>query len=167
MSFRLESPGPDGILLQAYRGIHRTAHRRIVKPARRNGLGLGVELHHLLAVGAEVAELGAARTGETEVGNRNRDRHVDPNLADVDLVLELACHGAALGEDAGAVAVRVGIDEGDVDMFTAMQAYKEVDYPYMIHPDHDVLSPSDSGGEYTAFCYAYIRALIQAVDRPA
>jgi len=63
--------------------------------------------------------------------------------------------------------MEVGIDEGDVDMFKAMQAYKEVDYPYMIHPDHSVASPSDTGGEYTTFCYAYIRALIQAVDRPA
>ena len=63
--------------------------------------------------------------------------------------------------------MEVGIDEGDVDMFKAMQAYKEVDYPYMVHPDHDVSSPSETGGEYTAFCYAYIRALIQAVDRTA
>ncbi len=61
--------------------------------------------------------------------------------------------------------MEVAPDEGSVDMFKAMQAYKEVGYPYMVHPDHVVNSPSDTGGEYTAFVYGYIRALIQAVDR--
>jgi len=60
--------------------------------------------------------------------------------------------------------MEVAPDEGSVDMFKAMQTYKEVGYPYMVHPDHNVSSPSDSGGEYTAFVYGYIRALIQAVD---
>jgi mannonate dehydratase len=59
----------------------------------------------------------------------------------------------------------VAVDEGDVDMFKAMQIYREVEYPYMVHPDHSVSSPSETGGEYTAFVYGYIRALIQAVDR--
>lgn len=63
--------------------------------------------------------------------------------------------------------MEVAPDEGSVDMFRAMQTYKEVGYPYMIHPDHVVASPSDTGGEYTAFVYGYIRALIQAVDRQA
>jgi mannonate dehydratase len=58
----------------------------------------------------------------------------------------------------------VAPDEGSVDMFKAMLAYKEVGYEYMVHPDHNVSSPSDTGGEYTAFVYGYIRALIQAVD---
>jgi mannonate dehydratase len=61
--------------------------------------------------------------------------------------------------------MEVAPDEGSVDMFKAMQTYKEVAYPYMVHPDHVVSSPSDTGGEYTAFVYGYIRALIQAVDR--
>jgi mannonate dehydratase len=61
--------------------------------------------------------------------------------------------------------LEVGPDEGAVDMYKAMQTYKEVEYPFMIHPDHVVSSPSDTGGEYTAFVYGYIRALIQAVDR--
>ncbi len=63
--------------------------------------------------------------------------------------------------------MEVAPDEGSVDMFRAVQTYKEVGYPYMIHPDHVVASPSDTGGEYTAFVYGYIRALIQAVDRQA
>jgi mannonate dehydratase len=61
--------------------------------------------------------------------------------------------------------MEVAPDEGSVDMFKAMQTYKEVEYPYMVHPDHVVNSPSETGGEYTAFVYGYIRALIQAVDR--
>jgi mannonate dehydratase len=61
--------------------------------------------------------------------------------------------------------MEVAPDEGSVDMFKAMQTYKEVGYSHMVHPDHVVASPSDTGGEYTAFVYGYIRALIQAVDR--
>lgn len=63
--------------------------------------------------------------------------------------------------------MEVAPDEGAVDMYKAMQTYKEVDDPHMVHPDHTVYSPSDTGGEYTAFVYGYIRALIQAVDRPS
>ncbi len=63
--------------------------------------------------------------------------------------------------------MEVAPDEGDVDMFKAIQTYKEVDFPYMVQPDHDVYSPSDTGGEYMAFVYGYIRALMQAADRTA
>lgn len=61
--------------------------------------------------------------------------------------------------------MEVGPDEGSVDMYEAMLAYKQVEYPYMVHPDHTVASASETGGEYTAFVYGYIRALIQSVDR--
>jgi hypothetical protein len=37
----------------------------------------------------------------------------------------------------------------------------------MVQPDHDVYSPSDTGGEYMAFVYGYIRALMQAASRTA
>jgi mannonate dehydratase len=63
--------------------------------------------------------------------------------------------------------MEVAVDEGDVNMFKAIQTYKEVEYPYMVHPDHAVASPSETGGEYMAFVYGYIRALIQAVDQGA
>jgi mannonate dehydratase len=59
----------------------------------------------------------------------------------------------------------VAPDEGSVNMFKAMLAYRDAGYEYMVHPDHVVTSPSDTGGEYTAFVYGYIRALIQAVDQ--
>ena len=61
--------------------------------------------------------------------------------------------------------MEVAPDEGSVDMYEAMLAYKEVGYQYMVHPDHSVYSPYETGGEYTAFVYGYIRGLIQAADR--
>src|SRR6266403_2116516 len=85
----------------------------VVEPARGNGFGLGVELHHLLAVGAQIAEFGPARAGEAEEGHRHRDGYVDAHLAHVDLALKLARGGTALGEYAGAVAERVVVDEFD------------------------------------------------------
>ena len=56
-------------------------------------------------------------------------------------------------------------DEGDVNFVRAIQVYKEVGYPYMLMPDHVPQAPNDPHGlESFAFCYGYIRALIQAVD---
>jgi mannonate dehydratase len=64
--------------------------------------------------------------------------------------------------------MEVGIDEGDVDQFQAMQVYKEVGYDGMMEFDHVVEAPNDPGGQqYASFCYGYIRALIQAVDQMA
>jgi mannonate dehydratase len=57
-------------------------------------------------------------------------------------------------------------DEGSVDMVKAIQVYKEVAYPYMLMPDHVPEAPNDPGGlQSFAYCYGYIRALIQAVDQ--
>jgi mannonate dehydratase len=57
-------------------------------------------------------------------------------------------------------------DEGDVDFVKAIQTYKEVGYPYLLMPDHVPVAPNDPGGlQSFAYCYGYIRALIQAVDR--
>ncbi len=62
--------------------------------------------------------------------------------------------------------VEVYPDEGDVDMVKAMLAYREVEYPYMIMPDHVAYHADDPGGSQAfAFAYGYIRALIQAVDQ--
>ena len=56
-------------------------------------------------------------------------------------------------------------DEGDIDFFQAMMTYKEVGYEYMMMPDHVPQHPDDPGGDQAfAYCYGYIRALIQAVD---
>jgi len=57
-------------------------------------------------------------------------------------------------------------DEGDIDFVKAIRVYKEVAYPYLLMPDHVPLAANDPGGlQSFAFCYGYIRALIQAVDQ--
>jgi mannonate dehydratase len=59
-------------------------------------------------------------------------------------------------------------DEGDIDFVRAIQVYKEVGYPYLLMPDHVPVAPNDPNGlQSFAFCYGYIRALIQAVDQMA
>jgi mannonate dehydratase len=56
-------------------------------------------------------------------------------------------------------------DEGDVDFFKAIQVYKEVGYKYMLMPDHVPQAPNDPAGlQSFAYCYGYIKALIQAVS---
>jgi mannonate dehydratase len=56
-------------------------------------------------------------------------------------------------------------DEGDVNFVKAIQVYKEVGYPYMLMPDHVPVAPNDPNGlQSFAYCYGYIRALIQSVD---
>ena len=69
------------------------------------------KLHALGAVGVGVAEQRALPAAEGVVGHRHRDRHVDADHADLDLVLEPAGRAAVVGEDRGAVAVRVGVDQ--------------------------------------------------------
>jgi mannonate dehydratase len=62
--------------------------------------------------------------------------------------------------------VEVFPDEGDIDFVKAIRVYKEVGYPYMLMPDHVPEAPDDPRGlQSFAFCYGYIRALIQAVDQ--
>jgi mannonate dehydratase len=57
-------------------------------------------------------------------------------------------------------------DEGDIDFVKAIRVYNEVGYPYMLMPDHVPLAANDPWGlQSFAFCYGYIRALIQAVDQ--
>ena len=61
--------------------------------------------------------------------------------------------------------VEVFPDEGDVNMLKAVRTYKEVDYPYMLMPDH---VPGIDGDEAQqvgfAYCYGYIHAMIQAAN---
>jgi mannonate dehydratase len=61
--------------------------------------------------------------------------------------------------------IEVYPDEGDVNFVKAIQVYKEVGYPYMLMPDHVPLALDDPHGlQSFAYCYGYIRALIQSVD---
>ena len=61
--------------------------------------------------------------------------------------------------------VEVFPDEGDVDMIKVLQTLKDVDYPYMIMPDH---VPQISGPEPRkvafAYTFGYIHAALQAVN---
>ncbi len=62
--------------------------------------------------------------------------------------------------------VEVYPDEGDIDFVKALTVYREVGYPYLLMPDHVPLATNDPQGlQSFAFCYGYIRALIQAADR--
>jgi mannonate dehydratase len=59
-------------------------------------------------------------------------------------------------------------DEGDVDFVEAIRVYKEIGYPYMLMPDHVPLAQNDPASlESFAFCYGYIRGLIQSVNHEA
>lgn len=61
--------------------------------------------------------------------------------------------------------VEVYPDEGDVDMVKAIRVYQEIGYPYMLMPDHVPQADSDPGGlQSFAFCYGYIRGLIQSLE---
>ncbi len=63
-------------------------------------------------------------------------------------------------------------DEGDIDMYKLAQIFREVEYPYMLMPDHapghpdDIPSPGGSGRacQAWAFQFGYIIALVQAVN---
>jgi mannonate dehydratase len=62
--------------------------------------------------------------------------------------------------------VEVYPDEGDVNFVEAIKVYREVGYSYLLMPDHVPQAASDPDGlQSFAFCYGYIRALIQAADR--
>ena len=52
----------------------------------------------------------------------------------------------------------------DIDMLKLARTLKEVEYPYMLMPDHVPQHPDDPGGRQAfAFCYGYIKSVIQAV----
>ena len=86
-------------LLHRDGGVHTIRAAAFLVPAGGDGLGLRPELHGLLAVGAQVTQLGRARAGEAEVGHGHGNGHVDADLAHVDVVLVLARRPAAAGED--------------------------------------------------------------------
>ncbi len=63
--------------------------------------------------------------------------------------------------------IEVYPDEGDIDFVKAIKVYKEVGYPYLLMPDHVPLAAdnADPGSlQSFAYCYGYIRALIQSVS---
>jgi mannonate dehydratase len=55
-------------------------------------------------------------------------------------------------------------DEGSMDMARSLAAYREVGYPYMLMPDHvPEIDGRDPSGTAFAFCYGYIRGLMDAL----
>jgi len=55
-------------------------------------------------------------------------------------------------------------DEGDLDMLQVARSLYEVDYQYMLMPDHVPQHPDDPGGfQGFAFSYGYIKALLEAI----
>jgi mannonate dehydratase len=55
-------------------------------------------------------------------------------------------------------------DEGDMDMARSLAVYHEVGYPYMVMPDHvPEIDGRDPSGTAFAFCYGYIRGLMDAL----
>ncbi|HEX4030137.1 MAG TPA: mannonate dehydratase [Terracidiphilus sp.] len=64
--------------------------------------------------------------------------------------------------------IEVYPDEGDVDFVKAIKVYREVGYPYMLMPDHVPLAHDDPGSlQSFAFCYGYIRGLLQSLRESA
>ena len=62
--------------------------------------------------------------------------------------------------------VEVFPDEGDIDFVKAIKVYKEIGYSYMLMPDHVPLAAGNADPaslQSFAFCYGYIRGLIQSV----
>jgi mannonate dehydratase len=61
--------------------------------------------------------------------------------------------------------VEVYPDEGSVNMVKAIRVYQEIGYPYMLMPDHVPQAANDPGGlQSFAFCYGYIRGLMQSLE---
>src|SRR4029453_9118089 len=78
-----------------------------VEPARGHDLALGEEVHAFDTVGMGVAQQRVLPSAERVVGHRPRDRPMDPAHPALDLMLEASGRPAVVGEDGGAVAVRV------------------------------------------------------------
>jgi mannonate dehydratase len=67
--------------------------------------------------------------------------------------------------------MEVSVDDGTMDMYQVMKTLRDVGYPYGIQPDHTLRQPEGgdpgAGQQYTAFCFGYIKALIEAVNKEA
>ena len=57
-------------------------------------------------------------------------------------------------------------DEGELDLVAVIRALQEMDYPYMVMPDHMPSHPDDAGGlQAFAYGYGYIKGALQALAR--
>ncbi|MBI5085086.1 MAG: mannonate dehydratase [Acidobacteria bacterium] len=59
-------------------------------------------------------------------------------------------------------------DDGDINMLDALRAYRATGYDGMLMPDHVPRIEGDNGGRQAfAYCFGYIRALMQLLEREA
>ncbi|MNP13216.1 hypothetical protein D3C76_1054870 [compost metagenome] len=84
---------------------------RTLRPALGDRLAAGVEAHTIRTVGMQVAEQRTLPATKAVVSHRHRQRYVDADHADFDLVAEQARRFTVTGEDAGAVAILVIVDQ--------------------------------------------------------
>src|SRR5260370_26645663 len=75
------------------------------RPARGDGLGLGVAADRIRAVLVEVTKAGLLPAAAGVIGDRHRDRHVDADHADFDPGREIARRITVASEDRDAIAV--------------------------------------------------------------
>merc|ERR1712217_35141 len=94
-------------------GCAELLHITVCSPSRSYSLPLGVKVDACLSVKVEVAENGLLVASERELRQGYRDRHVYSNLPCLNFVDELPRRATAAREDRGAIAILVGIDEGD------------------------------------------------------
>lgn len=80
-------------------------------PQGGHGLPLRVELHTGLAVEVLVATERSTGPGEGEHGEWYGDGNIDTDLSHVHFLGEFSCRGSGVGEDGGAVAVSVTVDQ--------------------------------------------------------
>src|SRR5450756_2300275 len=99
---------------------------RLGEPARGHALGLGEEVHAVLAQHVQVAEEGVLVPREGEEGHRHRDADIDADHAGVGAARELAGVVTALGEDAGAVGEGAVVHDGQA-LFEVGDALDEED----------------------------------------
>jgi mannonate dehydratase len=59
----------------------------------------------------------------------------------------------------------VYLDNGDMDMLQVLRTLHEVDYPYMLMPDHVPRHPDDPRGlQAFAYSFGYIKALLRSLE---
>src|SRR4030095_12245524 len=99
--------------LSQSRHVQARCGRVLMRPARCDHFGTRVELDALDTVHVEVAEQRILPAAEGKESDRNRDRHVHPDHADLYLVLEAAGSSTRLGEYRRAVGIWIAVDQRD------------------------------------------------------
>jgi hypothetical protein len=109
------TPHFPSLLIRRHVNLRLRTNRILALPEASHSLLLRIELHARLSI--ESIRTPASHrllvAGEREHGQGDRDRDVDSDLSGFDFLLEAGGGRAGAGEDGGAVAVFVCVDEGD------------------------------------------------------